>query len=100
MFDGFTADSNLSDSGFDNFPHLFLTIEDGPGLLILVDVDLQFVDELLVDLLVLVDKHQHLIDFAVDGLVGVEADKVLLTQLLLLGHDVVELELLCADVGL
>jgi hypothetical protein len=58
VLDGLLGDLELAQGAGDEVAHLFAPAEDGDGLLVLVAVDLDLVDEFLVDQLVLVDKDQ------------------------------------------
>lgn len=90
----------LPDGCADQLPHLLPPTEDGDGLLVLVRVDLDLVDELLVDELVLVDQHQKAVELTVKLLVLVETHEVLLPQPLLIGYDDIQLGLLASDPAL
>lgn len=100
MLDGFLGEFQFAERAGDEFLHLLAPAEDGDGLLVLVRVDLDLVDQLLVYQLVFVDQHQQPVQLPVQLLVVVQPQEVLLPQLLLLSHDDVQLVLLGPDVGL
>lgn len=72
MLDGLLGELQLSERASDEFFHLLAPAEDGDGLLVLVGVDLNLIDQLLVDQLVFVDQHQQAVQLAVELFVVVE----------------------------
>lgn len=73
MLDGLLGELQLAQRAGDEFLHLLAPAEDGDGLLVLVRVDLDLVDQLLVYQLVFVDQHQEAVQLAVELFVVVEA---------------------------
>jgi hypothetical protein len=79
VLDGFLGGLQLTKGAGDKLAHLFTSAEDGDGLLVLVAVDLDLIDQLLVDQLVFVDQHQQTVQLSVKFLVIVKPQEVLLT---------------------
>lgn len=69
-------------------------------MLVLVTVYLNLVNKLLVYHLVLVDQDQKTVKLAIQLLVFIQTDKVLLSQFFFISNDDIELVLLTPDVGL
>lgn len=55
VLDGFLGGLEFTEGAGDQFAHLFTSAEDGDGLLVLIAVDLDLVNQLLVDQFVFVD---------------------------------------------
>lgn len=73
MLDGLLGELQLAQRASDELFHLLAPAEDSDGLLVLVRVDLDLVDQLLVYQLVFVDQHQEAVQLAVELFVVVEA---------------------------
>lgn len=73
MLDGLLGELQLAQRASDEFLHLLAPAEDSDGLLVLVRVDLDLVDQLLVYQFVFVDQHQEAVQLAVELFVVVEA---------------------------
>lgn len=71
MLDGLLGELQFSERASDEFFHLLAPAEDGDGLLILVRVDLNLIDQLLVNQLVFIDQHQQTVQLAVEFFVVV-----------------------------
>lgn len=59
VLDGLLCEFYLPQSARHQLPHLLAPVQDLDGLLVLIRIDLDLVDELLVDQLVLVNEHQQ-----------------------------------------
>ena len=57
MLDGLLGELQFAEGASDEVFHLFAPAKDGNGLLVLVRVDLDLIDQLFVDQLVFVDEH-------------------------------------------
>lgn len=73
MLDGLLGELQLAQRAGDEFLHLLAPAEDSDGLLVLVRIDLDLIDQLLVYELVFVDQHQEAVQLAVQLFVVVEA---------------------------
>lgn len=100
MFDGVLSGLQFAEGSCDEVLHLLTSAQDGDGLLVLVRVDLDLINQFLVDQFVLVDQTQQFVQFCVQQFVVVQAQEVLLAQFLLLSDDQVELIFLASDAGL
>jgi hypothetical protein len=100
MLDSFLGEFEFPESGRDEVLHLLSAAEDCDGLLVLVRVNLNLVDQLFVYHLEFRNYCQQPIELPVEPLVVIQAEEMLLAQSLLLCHDEVQLVLLCAHVGL
>lgn len=73
MLNGLLGELQLAKRASDEVFHLLASAKDGDGLLVLVRVDLDLVNQFLVDQLVFVDQHQQSVKLSVEFFVVVEA---------------------------
>lgn len=73
MFDWFTTHCDFSQRTFNNLSHLVFSIQDCSCSLVLVDVDLDFVQKFFVHLLVFVDQRQNFVNFRIDVLISLHS---------------------------
>ena len=97
MSDRLLRNGNLPEGTLHDIPHHLLTVQHRTGLLVLLHEVLDLIHQLPVHLLILSYQSQHLVDFEVQVLVLLERCEVLLSELLLLTNEHIQIALLSLD---
>ena len=97
MSDRLLRNGNLPEGTLHDIPHHLLTIQHRTGLLVLLHKVLNLVHQLSIHLLIFCYQSQHLVNLEVQVLVLLERCEVLLSELLLLTNEHIQIALLSLD---
>lgn len=98
VFDGFCSQSNFPSGAFNKICHDFSSVKNLSGLLILVNVNCDFINKLFINMFVLSNQCKKSVNFRVQIFIFIKVHIMLSSQFLLFRNDNVKLILLNSNV--